>query len=121
MARSIFSERLTVLRKNKKMTQLDMADYLGLSRSTYTCYEVGNSMPTAATLCAIADLFDVSLDYLLGRFEDPTVYHLEDPEYSRGLTILTENYRIMDKVTREATVHTSTLLGRRCAAETEVD
>jgi len=68
MERSPFSIRLIGLRKARNMTQADMADKLGIkNRSTYTCYETGTSTPNSATLCQIADIFNVSLDYLLGR------------------------------------------------------
>ena len=112
MPRSIFSYRLATLRKMHKMTQRQVAETLGVSRSTYTCYEVGNSMPTAASLCAIGDLFNVSLDYLLGRHEDPELYNLGDPEYAKGVMILAESYRIMGKGMRKNAVQTLSLFAR---------
>jgi len=112
MPRSIFSYRLATLRKKRKLTQQQVADELGLSRSTYTCYEVGNSMPTAAMLCAIGDLFEVSLDYLLGRHEDPALYNLGDPEFAKGMMMLAEDYRVMNKDMRRNAVQTVALFAR---------
>ncbi len=102
MARSIFSYRLMTLRKMRHMTQQQVADKLGVSRSTYTCYEVGNSMPTAASLCALGDLFEVSLDYLLGRHEDPDLYDLGDPDFARGMMAVGEYYHRMNKEMRRS-------------------
>lgn len=88
----------------RRMTQQQVADKLGVSRSTYTCYEVGNSMPTAASLCALGDLFEVSLDYLLGRHEDPSLYNLGDPEFARGMMMIGEYYQGMNKEMRRSSV-----------------
>ena len=65
--KSPFSLRLTSMRKARDMTQEDVAEKLELNRSTYTCYETGTSMPGIDKLMAIADLYEVSVDYLLGR------------------------------------------------------
>jgi Helix-turn-helix. len=63
----LLSKRLSLLRKEKKKTQQEMADYLGITRPAYTAYETGNRHPDYDTLQKIADYFDVSVDYLLGR------------------------------------------------------
>ena len=49
------------------MTHKQVADYLLLSRSTYTYYELGKRQPSLQTLSRLAELFHVSTDYLLGR------------------------------------------------------
>jgi len=58
--------KLKELRKNKKMTQTDVAHYLNIAQTTYTGYETGKYEPTIATLIKLADLFDVTIDYLVG-------------------------------------------------------
>ncbi len=58
---------LRKLRKSKKLTQVDVASALKIGRSTYTKYESGKSKPVPEMLIKIADYFDVSVDYLLGR------------------------------------------------------
>ncbi len=55
------------LRQSKKLTQADMASVLEIERSTYTKYESGKSKPDSVMLKKIADYFEVSVDYLLGR------------------------------------------------------
>lgn len=61
------------LRESKKVTQAGMAEFLGIDRSTYTKYESGKSKPDSDMLIKIADYFGVSIDYLLGRTDVPTV------------------------------------------------
>ncbi|QNK89396.1 helix-turn-helix transcriptional regulator [Sporosarcina sp. resist] len=63
----MFSGRLKQLRKNKKLTQEDMARYLGITRQGYAKYENDNSEPSLAMLVKIADMFAIPLDDLLGR------------------------------------------------------
>ncbi|MFD2614466.1 helix-turn-helix domain-containing protein [Paenibacillus gansuensis] len=63
----MFADRLSILRTNKKLTHQDMADRLGITRQAYGNYESGKREPDYETLQKLADLFNVSLDYLLGR------------------------------------------------------
>ena len=63
----IFSVRLKALRRERDLKQHDMALYLNLSDAGYRCYEQGRGFPDVPKLCALADYFDVSLDYLMGR------------------------------------------------------
>lgn len=64
---SSFGQRMKELRKERKMTQQSMADVFSVKTRTYQGYEYGESYPEVAKLIAIADYFDVSLDYLVGR------------------------------------------------------
>ncbi|MBF7150840.1 helix-turn-helix domain-containing protein [Bacillus toyonensis] len=65
----MFGTKLNLLRKEKKLRQEDMAKHLGIARTTYAMYEQGNREPDYDTLQKLADFFDVSVDYLLGRTE----------------------------------------------------
>jgi len=62
-----YGEILKHLRKNKGMSQQEIADKFHIDRSTYAKYETTQSQPNFETLIRIADYFDVSIDYLLGR------------------------------------------------------
>ena len=62
-----FSDRLKQLRNKKGILQRELAEQLNLSRVAITQYENGNRFPDQDTLNKIADYFNVSLDYLLGR------------------------------------------------------
>jgi len=65
----MFPTRLNTVRKQKGFTALAMSDILSVSLRTYRHYESGYSSPNLETLVRIADVLDVSLDYLLGRDE----------------------------------------------------
>lgn len=68
----MFKKRLTLLRKSKKLTQVELAKILGISRGALSMYEIGQREPDFATLKRIADFFNVSADYLLGRTNEMT-------------------------------------------------
>lgn len=63
----IFEERLIEQRKLNNMTQREVAEFLGITQPSYIRYEKGLAEPSFANLVKLADLFDVSTDYLLGR------------------------------------------------------
>ena len=67
----IFSERLINIRKSKKIPAKAVADALGLSKAAISQFESGKNAPSSATLIALADFFNISLDYLVGRSDDP--------------------------------------------------
>lgn len=61
--------RLIALRKEKKMIQREVADKLGIARTTYSGYENGSRNPDNDTLQKLADFYGCTIDYLLGRTE----------------------------------------------------
>lgn len=63
----MFNERLNETRKSKGITAQQMADLLGLHIRAYRKYESGDTTPPISNLVKIADLLDVSTDYLLCR------------------------------------------------------
>ena len=65
----VFQERLIEQRKLNKLTQRQLAEYLQIAQPSYIRYENGSAEPSLETLVKIADYFDVSVDYLLGRTE----------------------------------------------------
>lgn len=62
-----FPKRLLGLRKQHNLTQRDVANYLSIAQPSYIRYENGTAKPTLDNLSRLADLFDVSSDYLIGR------------------------------------------------------
>ncbi|WP_053434769.1 helix-turn-helix domain-containing protein [Sporosarcina globispora] len=62
-----FKDNLLILRKDKGLTQDDVAQYLQLSRPAYSRYETGGAEPTIENLMLLADLYNISLDELVGR------------------------------------------------------
>ncbi|MDL2254224.1 helix-turn-helix domain-containing protein [Ruminococcaceae bacterium OttesenSCG-928-I18] len=61
------TERLEELKLARNVLQKDIAKAAGLSLRTYQRYEYGEREPSTSVLIALADYFDVSLDYLVGR------------------------------------------------------
>lgn len=59
--------QLKTFRTQKRLTQAEIADRLGIARTTYAMYEQGKREPDFATLVNMADFFGVSIDELLGR------------------------------------------------------
>ncbi|ARX66042.1 XRE family transcriptional regulator [Bacillus toyonensis] len=78
----MFGNTLNSLRKEKKLRQEDMAKHLGIARTTYAMYEQGNREPDYDTLQKLANFFDVSVDYLLGRTNEklPLIDFSKDPD-----------------------------------------
>lgn len=66
-----FSEKLKKLRKDKKITQEELAKIINVERSSIGKYESSNTIPSNDTLIKIATYFNVSIDYLLGKTETP--------------------------------------------------
>lgn len=65
---------IKVSRERKGMTQKECADYLGVTLRAWQTYEQGVSEPKYDLLCKIADMFSVTLDYLLGREPAPNPF-----------------------------------------------
>ena len=62
--------RLKEIRQSKKIKQIDVAEQLGISYATYSGYETNTHKPTPEMLCKLADFFNVTTDYILGRTSD---------------------------------------------------
>jgi transcriptional regulator with XRE-family HTH domain len=69
---STFGERLSKLRTEKKLSQAELASRLNIAKSTLAMYETDKREPSFETVERIADFFDVKVDYLLGRTDDPS-------------------------------------------------
>lgn len=63
--------RLKELRKSRNISQVKLAMDLNMNQNSISRYETGEREADYATLIALADYFDVSIDYLLGRTENP--------------------------------------------------
>lgn len=83
----VMRSRIKLLRKKKRMTQQEVADCLGICRTNYNAYELGNVVPTSEKIMRLAELFDVSIDYLMGLSNDfDIVYPLRNtPDLSEQL------------------------------------
>lgn len=67
ISKEFFKNRLRELRKEKGQTQAQVGIAMGLSERHYQKFEAGENFPSVENLCRLADYFEVSLDYLMGR------------------------------------------------------
>ena len=63
----LLAKRIKELRKEKNLTQEDLGKLINVTKVSICCYENGTRIPTLETIVALADIFEVSLDNLLGR------------------------------------------------------
>ena len=67
----MYFQRIGDLREDSDRKQVEVAKYLGVTQSIYSSYERGDINIPVEALIKLADLYDVSLDYLVGRSKDP--------------------------------------------------
>ncbi|MBS6509671.1 MAG: helix-turn-helix transcriptional regulator [Paraclostridium bifermentans] len=70
----MFGKRLKLLRTNLKLTQTQLGENLNLSQRAISSYENNLRFPDEIILNSIADYFNVSVDYLLGRTDIKNIY-----------------------------------------------
>ena len=71
------ADRLRTIRLEHRLTQQELADVLGLDRTSYTYYETGKTSPSAVNIIKLAKIYNVTVGYLLGVEEN-------HPERMRG-------------------------------------
>lgn len=78
----MLNERLKELRKNSKLTQIEIAKKLNISQPAYGDWERGKFEPSPEKLKKLSEIFNVSTDYLLGKsdFKNPNEVDLSDFE-----------------------------------------
>ena len=75
---AIIGERLAYLRAEAGLSQQDVCEIIGVAKTTYSGYELGQHEPTCETICRLAELYRIETDFILGKgFVDP---------YSDGIT-----------------------------------
>jgi len=92
---ALLGSRLIFLRKERKKTQEDIAKIIGVTRPAYTAYETGKRNPDYDTLEKIADYYDVSIDYLLGRTE------VRNPRMFESAGISNDEYKNLSPYQKE--------------------
>lgn len=80
--RSIFKERLILLRHENKCTQTKLASQVGVDKTTINKYEKGTASPSYEMLWKLSEFFDVSVDYLIGKSNS----YNGDPTTSKAIT-----------------------------------
>ena len=94
-------EKLKEARKQASLSQEQLAEKLGVSRSAVAKWETGNGIPDVGNLKVIAQLLDVSIDYLLDDSEGMEVLVLREPydlsAYGKGSKFTKKNRVVQDK------------------------
>ncbi len=73
-----FAERLKELRVSKNLTMEQLGKDIGSTRATISNFENEQRKPSLDMLIKLADYFDVSIDYLAGRTDDPKLHFLNE-------------------------------------------
>ena len=100
---SIFAKRLKMMRLESKRTQQQVADYLEVRRSTYGEYERGKIVPPYDKMEKLANLFNVSVDWLVGKTNFKTYdekYKANEeglPDISKDLKLILEDLQNQQK------------------------
>ena len=83
-------ERLKTLREGMKFSQKKMAELLNVTQPSINRYEHGQSVPSIELLIKYADYFDVSMDYITCRCDEPQgkLYQVKPPVYYKGNSCL---------------------------------
>ncbi|EKS9965061.1 helix-turn-helix transcriptional regulator [Enterococcus faecalis] len=91
----ILFERISYLAKKQGLSVFDLAEKLNLSRNSI--YSWKKSSPKAETLEKVAEYFDVTTDYLLGRTDNPNSDNLEEDEITTFFRVNTEDLTESEK------------------------
>ncbi|MBO0530365.1 MULTISPECIES: helix-turn-helix domain-containing protein [Clostridium] len=90
----MFGDRLKELREEKGMTQEQLGKLLNITKQAVYSYEKGDNEPTIDALVKIADIFNVSLDYLLGRTKERYNLNLKD---KKNKELLLDLIKVIEK------------------------
>lgn len=101
-----FPEILRMLREKQGYSQKQLADVLHVSKNSVSHYELGVCMPSIEVIVSIAEIFDVSLDYLLGRSNVNLSKRLLEKTIDKNITA----GNMLEKILRLDKEHRSDLL-----------
>ncbi len=108
----VISERMRALRESVKLSQMKLSKEFEISQSSLARYETDDATPPPELLLKYADYFDVSLDYIFGRTDDPhgATYQnhvnigMNNPEMARFVEMCFEPGSAMNERLKEALV-----------------
>lgn len=91
----MFGERIKKLRYSKNMNQTELAKHLNVASSTVSMWELEYNEPDIKTLIQLADLFGVTVDYLLGRESYNTTEQQAIQNLIKASEMITENLKLL--------------------------
>lgn len=107
----MFGENIRELRELKGYTQQDLANKLNVSRSKVAMWETNKRDPGTDDLRELADIFDVTIDYLLGKSTDPKLSRKDELDIAKEIAKINKSLEntnelmfhgeILDEETRE--------------------
>lgn len=106
----MFASRLRNLRENIGLTQEELGKKINLVKSNISMYEKGNRIPNVEILEQMSELFDVSIDYLLGRTDIKQYNKPFDNELDKNLYVKTKK---LDNERKKAVLNIVELLGNK--------
>lgn len=95
---TVFGERMRILRQNLGISQQQVADKLNISRNLLSNYERGIRQPDYQMLVRLANFYEVSLDYLLGRSD---TYKTQNVCTNRETEVINRVLRLSDESIRD--------------------
>lgn len=105
---SALAHNLKKYRKKCALSQQQVADAIKVERSSYTCYEIGKSIPTIPTVIKIAKVFGVTLDELVMSEDNPAVNNVADTNsdyYAGDTTLPVVNFQNLTQTERELVIN----------------
>lgn len=97
----LFGKRLKELRKNAKMTQQELGKQINVTKVSICCYENGTRIPSLETLIDLSNLFNVSLDYLVGQDN----YVIAEENSSYGVRMATGEIEIIKELRKHSDLY----------------
>ena len=113
---STYSNRIRELRKNKSLSQEQLADKLGVTKQAVSQMERGARKPSVTMLEALCDFFNVSTDYLLGK-EDVTIRIVDGDGIRKLDSVNSEIDRIAKIIRDNPTMHNLFNIARNCTPD----
>ena len=113
---STYSNRIRELRKNKSLSQEQLADKLGVTKQAVSQMERGARKPSVTMLEALCDFFNVSTDYLLGK-EDVTIRIIDRDGIRKLDSANSEVDRIAKIIRDNPTMHNLFDIAQKCTPD----
>lgn len=89
---TVISNRMIELRKNKKLSQEDIAHILDITPTAYGHYERGRTIPPVSVIKQLSNYYDVTTDYLLGNSNNPKLNRRDELNIQKDLEKMREDY-----------------------------
>ena len=97
----MLGDRLRAIRKEYGLTQQNIADVLGVDRTTYTVYEGGSITPSPATLVKLSQIYNVTVGYLIGVEENHPELRKIPEEKQREKLLSSDPFSLLKKEEKE--------------------